>query len=159
MNHYVKAYLLMNPGLRGLIEWSFLIGSGIAGLFLPVPRLPGFPLTAFLGGLLFIGGFIFHVVSERVHREAHHNVKIISHIIDTGMYGKIRHPLYLSLIIMDIGVGIGFGVYWTLGLSFVFSVLYVLTALVEEQFLLQSFRDEYTAYTRKVPWRIIPGLF
>ncbi len=159
MNHYFKAYLLMNPGLRGLIEWSLLLGSGIAGLLLPVPRLPGFPLTAFLGGALFLGGFIFHAIAERGHRQAHQNAKLISRIIDTGMYGKIRHPLYVSLIIMNIGIGVGFGVYWTLGLALVFSALYVCTAVEEEHFLLRSFREEYGDYTRRVPWRMLPGLF
>ncbi|MFP4562336.1 MAG: methyltransferase family protein [Spirochaetia bacterium] len=158
MQNYFKGYLLMNPGLRGLIEWGILFASGIVGVLVTFPRLPGFPVTAFAGGALFLGGLVFHMIAERVHAEAHKNTKVISRIVDTGMYGKIRHPLYASLIICNVGIGIGFGVYWTLGLALLFSVFSMLTAVEEERFLSRGL-PEYAEYMERVKWRMIPGVF
>lgn len=159
MRNYVRRYLLMNPGLRGLIEWSVMIVSGVSGVLVSVPRLPGFPITLYAGTVLFAGGLLFHIFSERDHREAHKNAKVISAVIDTGMYGKIRHPLYAGLIISNLGMGIAFGVYWTLGLAVLFSVLYLFTAVEEEKYLQESLGDEYAAYKERVRWRMIPGIF
>ncbi len=159
MKNLFSRYLLMNPGLRGVIEWSVLVVSGIAGLLVSVPRLPGFPVTLGVGLSLFSGGLVFHVLSERNHREAHRSAKVISSVIDTGMYGKIRHPLYAGLIVSNLGIGLAFGVYWTLGLAVLFSVLYLLTAVEEEKYLPESLGDEYTAYKERVRWRMIPGIF
>ena len=158
MKNIFKAYLLMNPGLRGLIEWGILFASGIVGLFVPVPRMPGFPVTAFAGGALFLGGVVFHAIAERVHADAHKSTKVISRIVDTGMYGKIRHPLYASLVVCNVGIGIGFGVYWTFGLALLFSVFYMLTAREEEAYLCGGL-PEYAEYMKKVRWRMIPGVF
>ena len=159
MRNYFKRYLLMNPGLRGLIEWSVMLGSGIVGLLVSVPRLPGSPARLFIGLALFAGGLTFHILSERDHREAHRRAKVISAVVDTGMYGKIRHPLYAGLIISNLGIGLAFGVYWTLGLAVLFSVLYLVTVVEEEKYLLESLGDEYAAYKERVRWRMIPGIF
>jgi protein-S-isoprenylcysteine O-methyltransferase Ste14 len=102
---------------------------------------------------------VFHVLSGRYHREAHRSAKVISAVIDTGMYGKIRHPLYAGLIVSNLGIGLAFGVYWTLGLAVLFSVLYLVTAVEEEKYLLESLGDEYAAYKERVRWRMIPGIF
>ena len=102
---------------------------------------------------------MFHVLSERDHREAHKSAKIISAVVDSGMYGKIRHPLYAGLIVSNLGIGLAFGVYWTLGLAVLFSVLYLVTVVEEEKYLLESLGDEYAAYKERVRWRMIPGIF
>ena len=159
MKRLVDAYLLANPALRGWSEWGILGFSGIIGLAVNTSRLPWFPFINIFGVLLFLAGLFFHLYSERSHREAHKRSTEISGIVDQGMYGKIRHPLYLSLIIMDLGIALAFGLLWTLVLACGFSVLAVLTSLREEQFLLSRFPEQYARYRSRVPWRMIPGLF
>ena len=159
MKKLFDAYLLAKPCLRGWYEWGALCLSGIAGLFVPVARLPLQPYTTFAGLLLVLAGFAFHVYSERAHREAHQRSSDITRIVDQGMYGKIRHPLYLSLIVIDLGIALAFGVWWTLILAGLFAVFTVLTAQREEQYLLARFPQQYGEYCRRVPWRMVPGLF
>lgn len=43
--------------------------------------------------------------------------------------------------------------------SIIFSVLLILTALKEEEYLLRKFQKEYEKYMRRVPWRFIPKVF
>ena len=55
-----------------------------------------------------LAGFTFHLFSERAHREAHQRSSEITGIVDQGMYGKIRHRLYLSLIVIDLGIALSY---------------------------------------------------
>lgn len=70
-----------------------------------------------------------------------------------------RHPMYLSLILMHVGVAIAWGVVWMLIPSLVFAFVTVLTMFKEEQFLLRRFGRQYERFMREVPWRLIPKIF
>jgi protein-S-isoprenylcysteine O-methyltransferase Ste14 len=67
--------------------------------------------------------------------------------------------MYLSLILMYLGLAIAWGIVGMLLPSILFSALIVLTAIKEEEFLLQRFGREYKEYKNKVPWRLIPKIF
>jgi protein-S-isoprenylcysteine O-methyltransferase Ste14 len=159
MKRLLDAYLLAKPALRGWLEWGVLCLSGVAGLAAGASRLPLGPFPHIAGALLFAAGLCLHLYSERSHREAHKRSSEITAVVDGGMYAKIRHPLYLSLIVMDLGIALAFSVPWTLIPAGVFSILAVLTALREESFLLDRFPEQYGHYRLRVRWRMIPGLF
>jgi protein-S-isoprenylcysteine O-methyltransferase Ste14 len=67
--------------------------------------------------------------------------------------------MYLSLILMYLGLAISWGVVWMLLPALFFSALTVLIAIKEEEFLLEKFGSQYGDYQRQVPWRFIPGVF
>ena len=72
-------------------------------------------------------------------------------VIRTGLFASIRHPMYLSEIIMYFGLlilstSIAAGVVW--GISIVF--LYALCRH-EEKLLLDRFGDDYRRYMSEVP--------
>jgi protein-S-isoprenylcysteine O-methyltransferase Ste14 len=67
--------------------------------------------------------------------------------------------MYLSLIVMEFGIVIAWGIVWMLIPAIISSILTILTALKEEQSLLEKFGKQYEEYMKKVPWRMIPKLF
>ncbi len=79
-------------------------------------------------------------------------------LVTSGMYGLIRHPSYLGLLINALG--------WSL--AFRSGVGVLLTALLippllarirsEEALLRSHFGAEYDTYTRRT-WRLIPWIF
>ncbi len=150
--------LIVNPARRGLVEWACMVIVGITELFFSWSKVPWMPYVNIIGGLLFGLGFLLHVSCEKTHTQAHESAKDIYAIVTTGMYAKVRHPIYLSLIMMHIGLGLAFGIVMTVILSLVFSVIWVLTALTEEKFLLQKFPNIYQQYMQEVRWRIIPNV-
>jgi hypothetical protein len=64
--------------------------------------------------------------------------------------------MYLSLILMYFGLALGWGVVWMFIPAAVFSVLVVMTALKEEEYLLRKFGSSYKKYMQHVRWRFIP---
>jgi protein-S-isoprenylcysteine O-methyltransferase Ste14 len=75
------------------------------------------------------------------------------------VFSKMRHPMYLSLILMYLGLAIAWGVVWMLLPSLLFSALTVLTTIKEEELLLRRFGRQYEEYMQAVPWRFIPKIF
>ena len=73
------------------------------------------------------------------------------------LYSVVRHPMYLTDIILKIGMVL-FMPYWFNAVVMVLAVgCYVWRAIIEERFLCQF--PEYREYMRKVRYRFIPGLF
>ena len=79
-------------------------------------------------------------------------------IVDTGIYSKVRHPIYLSFNIFSIGFNLIL-LDWVLLFLYIFGGigLYMLT-FDEERILISSFKDEYLEYMEKVG-RFFPKLF
>ena len=155
----LKQYLLAKPTRRMVIEWPIIIIIGILGEIFSWVRIPLFPYSNFIGGAILLGGWIFHAYCHRVHKQAHKKSQQIEGLVTTGVFSKMRHPMYLSLILMYLGLAIAWGVVWMLLPSLLFSALTVLTTIKEEEFLLRRFGHQYEEYMQAVPWRLIPKIF
>jgi protein-S-isoprenylcysteine O-methyltransferase Ste14 len=155
----LNQYLLAKPTLRMMIEWPIIIIFGILGEIFSWVRIPLSPYTNFVGGTILIGGWIFHAYCHRAHKQAHKQSQQIEGLVTTGVFSKMRHPMYLSLILMYLGLAIAWGIVWMLLPSLLFSTLTVLTTIKEEEFLLRRFGHQYEEYMQAVPWRLIPKVF
>jgi protein-S-isoprenylcysteine O-methyltransferase Ste14 len=78
-------------------------------------------------------------------------------LVTSGIYGRIRHPVYASLILFLTGALL-------IGLSaatLLFFVLFIAALAVrisrEEKFLLERFGEDYARYARRVP-RFLPRI-
>jgi protein-S-isoprenylcysteine O-methyltransferase Ste14 len=155
----IDTVLLSNPIHRGMIEILLLIGTGILGLLFSWPKLPFFPVLNILGGLLILSGLLFHVYAEKNHKQAHKKSDDIVKIVNNGAFSKLRHPLYASAIIINFGIALAFGVVLTFLIAVCSIFHWLMTALKEEEFLLQKFGEEYRQYKKNVRWRFLPGIF
>ena len=79
-------------------------------------------------------------------------------LVTDGIYGVIRHPSYLGLIVNLLGWALAFRS--VIGLLLVaLTVLILLGRIHSEEALLRSqFGAEYDAYRART-WRLIPGLY
>nr|WP_280904794.1 isoprenylcysteine carboxylmethyltransferase family protein [Methanobacterium petrolearium] len=79
-------------------------------------------------------------------------------LITWGIYSKVRHPFYLSILILFLGVAV---ISWDL-LGLVFFILFILGLVFrikkEEKELIFKFGQQYTDYMDKTPM-LIPTVF
>jgi protein-S-isoprenylcysteine O-methyltransferase Ste14 len=76
-------------------------------------------------------------------------------LIDTGLYGRVRHPFYLGILLFFLGLALWLESYasvLTLLLPFVFLVARI---IVEEKTLRETLPG-YADYTRRVRYRLVP---
>ncbi len=122
----------------------FTVAPGPAGPT-PLPALAlQFAATLMFGGSVVALGESFAVFPERR--------TIVSH----GLYRWLRHPMYASYLLLDLG-------YWLANPQPWFAVVWVVEVLLleartrwEEDVLVAD--PAYAAYRARVPWRLIPGL-
>lgn len=77
-------------------------------------------------------------------------------LVTTGVYGIVRHPIYLGLLIITFGLVISSGVWAQIVVWLALAVLLVYKMRWEEVLLTAKYKG-YAEYMAKVP-AIIPGL-
>jgi len=77
--------------------------------------------------------------------------------ITKGLYRYSRHPMYITQLVMFIGVGIASASWVFLLFSIIYTILSFVYAISEERFLLEKYGDAYRAYINRTPrWIGIP---
>jgi protein-S-isoprenylcysteine O-methyltransferase Ste14 len=161
----MRAGPLAETELAQKIIMSTVSVAFIGGLVIPSldarfgwSRVP-FYLVA-IGNVLVALFFYVAYLTLRENRFASSTVEVGNdqRVISSGIYAFIRHPMYLGVLALFIGMPLALGSYWGL-LAFAL----VLPALVwrildEERFLVKNLQG-YTEYCAKVRWRLIPGVF
>jgi len=82
---------------------------------------------------------------------------IDSEPLSKGLYRYSRHPMYITQLVMFIGVGIASASWVFLVFSIVYTILSFVIAIPEEQFCLEKYGNVYREYMNRTPrWLGIP---
>jgi protein-S-isoprenylcysteine O-methyltransferase Ste14 len=79
-------------------------------------------------------------------------------VISTGLYAVVRHPMYFSALLLFLSMPLVLGSYIALIPMLVFPVALVLRIRNEEAVLMSGL-DGYSAYAQKTKYRLIPYLW
>jgi len=165
---------LRKPGVQGQESWDKVLVPFIMLLFLawcvvmPLDAkrfhwFAPFPLwVEWLGALGLIPSAFFtyrsytdnSFVSPFIRIQKERKQKVVS----TGVYGMVRHPMYLGGILMMVGVPLLLNSKAGLALGVIFSLLICFRILGEEKTLVKGLKG-YAAYRKKVKYRLLPGVW
>ena len=71
-------------------------------------------------------------------------------LVTTGIYSKIRHPMFIGAILVYIGIVVIFqSIIGFLLVLFILIPFFIYSAIEEEKILSEKFKDKYTAYKKK----------
>ncbi len=76
-------------------------------------------------------------------------------VIDTGVYGIVRHPMYSGGVLVMLGIPLWLQSYAGAAFALIPVAILALRCVLEERFLLRELAG-YKAYTRRVRRRLIP---
>ena len=79
-------------------------------------------------------------------------------VCDSGPYRFVRHPGYAGNMLALFGIVLALGSVWTLIPAAVASIIAVIRTALEDQ-TLQEELPGYRDYTRRVRYRLIPGIY
>ena len=76
-------------------------------------------------------------------------------VVDTGLYGIVRHPMYIATILLFLAMPVVLGSWWAL-LVFASYPAIIVARLKDEEALLEKELAGYCDYQKKVRWRLVP---
>ena len=138
---FLLAYAL--PGLDFRFGWSEVPTWGVVlGVFVMI-----------FGYALFI-----EVMRENSYASRIIEIQAGQKLIDTGLYGIVRHPMYAASLLIYLASPFVLGSYYTLLPILLLPVILVIRIRNEEKLLLTELPG-YAAYREKVRYRLIPGIW
>jgi len=98
------------------------------------------------------------VIIQNNYAAATITVEAEQKVVSTGLYGLVRHPMYVGALIMIIGTPLALGSYWGL-ICVLPGVLIFVARINDEEKALHEELEGYDEYTEKVHYRLIPGVW
>jgi protein-S-isoprenylcysteine O-methyltransferase Ste14 len=112
-----------------------------------------------IGLLLFVAGWWMIALSFKENTFAapvvKHQAERHQTVVDTGVYGIVRHPMYAGAVLLMIGMPLWLESYAAALLAIAPIALLAVRILFEEQFLRQELNG-YDAYTERVRYKLLP---
>lgn len=143
--------------LSGLM---FLVGFVVAGLDF---RFNWFtlPLGISIGAaVVFIIAYILYaeVLRENTYLSRTIEVQENQKVIDTGLYGIVRHPMYSVTLLLFLSMPIVLGSLYSLAIFLAYPFIITKRIRGEEKFLEKELNG-YSEYKQKVKYRLIPFIW
>ena len=115
---------------------------------------------SWLGNVLVVVGLGMAelVVIQNNYAAATITVEAEQKVVSTGLYGLVRHPMYVGALIMMIGMPLALDSYWGL-VAVIPGVLVFALRITDEEKALHQELDGYDEYTQKVHYRLVPGVW
>ena len=123
----------------GFFAWIYMIYSD------PVRINLSHYITLPIGLTITIAGLVPFIAARMVRKGFTEE----DHLITTGVYSILRHPLYIGAILLNIGIPLMFNGLMTLLSSVIWIVFIVIWMKIDEATLGRIYGEEYTEYKKK----------
>lgn len=109
--------------------------------------------------LFLIGyGMFAEVTRENAYLSRTIEIQENQRVVSTGLYGIVRHPMYLATLLMFLPMPLILGSLWGL-VAFAIYPLIIVVRIVNEEKVLTQGLEGYSEYKKKVKYRIIPFIW
>lgn len=140
--------------LSGIMFLAAFVAAGLNHRFgwIVMPRW-----TALLASGVFLAAYLMYAEVLRENAYLSRTVEVQEHqkVIDTGLYGIVRHPMYAATVFLFLSMGFVLGS----PISFLILLFYlpiIAKRIQNEEAVLAQGLEGYPAYLEKVRYRLIP---
>ncbi len=152
-----------SPLQKIAISVGFLVLLGVFVFSAFSHRFGWSPVTVYLslaGDLLVALGLLINLLVFKENTYGGATVETVADqkVISSGLYARIRHPMYAGVLVMLIGIPLALDAWWSL-LIIVVSVPVLMLRIVDEEKLLKKELPGYAEYLQKVRYRLVPYLW
>ena len=148
---------------KGVLAFSglmFVAGFVVAGLDFRFgwSKMP-LPVTI-IASVLFLMAYVLYAEVMRENAYLSRTIKVEEgqRVVDTGLYGVVRHPMYMATILLFLMIPIVLGSWYAL-IAFAFYPAIIVVRLKDEEALLTKELPGYEAYKQKVKYRLLPYIW
>ena len=143
--------------LSGLM---FLIGFVVAGLGFRL-NLFMLPKAAAIGAaVVFLAAYVIYAEVLRQNTYLSRTIRVQENqkVIDTGLYGIVRHPMYSATLLLFLSMPIVLGSIYSFIIFLAYPFIISKRIKGEEEFLEKEL-EGYSEYKQKVKYRLIPFIW
>jgi len=159
--------------VRPVKGWDKIIMLSFAILFTALFLIAGFDAVRYqwsqtplaLKALGFVGFILSLTLNFLVIRENAYASKIVEiqkdgvhKVITTGPYSFVRHPMYVGYILLLHCLPLALGSLYALIPGSLMAILLIIRTHLEDKFLQKELKG-YKEYTKKVKYRLLPGVW
>jgi len=148
---------------KGVLAFSglmFIAGFVVAGLDFRFgwSKMPDWVVIA--ASVLFLVAYALYAEVMRENAYLSRTVKVEEgqKVVDTGLYGIVRHPMYAVTVLLFLMIPLVLGSWYAL-IAFAFYPAIIIVRLRDEEKLLTRELPGYAEYKQKVRYRIIPFIW
>ena len=143
--------------LSGLMFLAAFILAGLNFRFGWIVLPVWVPYTA---AAVFLAGYALYaeVLRENAYLSRTVEVQEDQKVIDTGLYGIVRHPMYMTTFLLFLSMPLVLGSVF----SFVIMLLYIpiiAKRIQNEEQVLENGLDGYTEYKKRIKYKVIPFIW
>ena len=148
---------------KGVLAFSglmFIAGFVVAGLDFRFgwSNMPSWVVTTASALFLVAYALYAEVMRENAYLSRTIKVEEGQTVVDTGLYGIVRHPMYAVTILLFLMIPLVLGSWYAL-IAFVFYPAIIIVRLKDEEELLTRELSGYAEYKQRVKYRIIPFIW
>ena len=117
-------------------------------------------IVIIISSILFIISYIFYamVLVENTYLSRTIEVQENQKVIDTGLYGIVRHPMYAATIILFLSIPLILGSIQAFIIFFAYPFI-IIKRIKNEEIVLENNLEGYKEYKQKVKYRLIPFIW
>jgi len=148
---------------KGVLAFSglmFIAGFVVAGMDFRFgwSCVPDWVVIA--ASVLFLAAYALYAEVMRENAYLSRTVKVEEGqtVVDTGLYGIVRHPMYAVTVLLFLMIPLVLGSWYAL-IPFAFYPAIIIVRLKDEEDLLTKELPGYAEYKQKVKYRIIPFIW
>ena len=145
---------------KGVVAFSglmFVAGFVVAGLDKRFGWSQMPPAVVIVASVLFLAayGLYAEVMRENAYLSRTIKVEEGQKVVNTGLYGVVRHPMYMATVLLFLMIPLILGSWFALMIFACYPAIIVIR-LKDEETLLTRELPGYAAYKEKVKYRMIP---
>ncbi len=138
----------------------FICGFVVAGLdyryqWLIIPKW-----ITIVAAVVFLFAYLFYVEVLRENTYLSRTIEIQENqkVIDTGLYGFVRHPMYLSTLLLFLSMPLVLGSLISFIVFLIYPVIMV-KRIINEEKVLEKGLEGYSDYKVRIKYRVIPFIW
>lgn len=135
----------------------FIAGFIVAGLNFRFGWYTMPKCVSIVAAVVFILAYIMYaeVLRENAYLSRTIEIQENQKVIDTGLYGIVRHPMYSATLVLFLSMPLILGSIYSF-LIFLIYPLVIVKRIKYEELLLETELEGYSEYQKKVRYRLIP---
>ena len=113
-----------------------------------------------IASVVFLLSYLLYAEVVRENRWLFRTIEVDEQqsVVNKGLYGVVRHPMYLATILMFLSIPFVLGSWWSM-IPFILYIPLIIIRIKDEEKLLREQLQGYEEYCTQVKWRLLPGFF